>query len=207
MTRIIQFPLKSDGKFGLKPANRKSSQKLEDAGQLNLFRTTSEAKVISITADDAFERAIKIHDSNPDYALKLYQDSIDQELHVADSYCNKGILYASINEQSKAIDAFTKSLYEEPRHFEAHFNLANIYSDEGNQPLAELHYKIASEIDPEDPNIFYNMALVCALQEKYDDALHSLNEYLSLQPDSVVDKEAEQLMAILRSSVDTQKGG
>ena len=206
MTKIIQFPLKSEGKFGLKPANKKKLKNLEDAGQLNLFRSSSEAKVISLTIEEAFERAIKYHDSNAEEAIKLYQESIDKESHVADSYCNMGILYASMKEHAKAIDAFTRSLHEEPRHFEAHFNLANMYADEGNQSLAELHYKIASEIEPEDPNIFYNMALVCALQEKYQEALQALNTYLSLQPQHVIDKEAQQLMVILQSSVETQKG-
>lgn len=206
MTRVIQFPLKSEGKFGLKPAQKKKSKKVEDTTQLNIFQSLQEAKVISLTSSGAFDRAIQLHDKSPNQALVLYTQSIDQEEHVADSYCNSGILFASQEDNAKAIDAFTKALHEEPRHFEAHFNLANIYADEGNQSLSELHYRIATEIEPEDPNIFYNLSLVCALQEKYSASLDSLNTYFSLKATDVIDKEAQQLLAILQSSIDVQEG-
>ncbi len=206
MTRIIQFPLKSEGKFGLKPARKKKPLQLGDADQLNLFQSPQEAKVISLKSENQFERAIQLHDNNPEQALLLYQQSIDNEEHVADSHCNRGILFASKDEIPQAIDSFTKALHEEPRHFEGHFNLANIYADEGNHSLSELHYRIATEIEPRDPNIFYNLALVCALQEKYEDALNALNSYFKLQSLKVVDKEAQQLLAILQSSFDVKKG-
>ena len=205
MTRIIKFPLKSEGKFGLKPARKKKPQQLEDAGQLNLFRSPQEAKVISLRLEEFFEQAIQLHDNNPEQALLAYQQSIDREEHVADSHCNRGILFAAEGKHPQAVDSFTKALHEEPRHFEGHFNLANIYADEGNYSLSELHYRIATEIEPQDPNIFYNLALVCAMQEKYEEALKTLNSYFNLQSVTIVDQEAQQLLAILQSSVEIKK--
>lgn len=204
MVKIIKLPIKSAGRFGFKTVRKRKHQKLEDRGQLNLFQNKPDAKIVSFHSredEDIFERASGLHDSNPDMAFALYQKSIENNEHVADSYCNVGILQSEKGDVAVAINSFTRALENEPRHFESQFNLANIYADAGNHQLAELHYKISSEIEPRDLNVSYNLALVQAMQEKYHESLISLNNYFDHKSDLIEDKEAEKLLTLLQNTV------
>ena len=61
-----------------------------------------------------------------------YLKAIESKDSIADAYCNLGILESQDKNYSKAIDCFTLCLKEDPRHFEAHYNLANLYAEIGN---------------------------------------------------------------------------
>ena len=201
MAKIIKFPIKPAGKFELKPARLRKIQKLEELGQLNLFKKPHGAKIVSFHNREAiFERATRLHDGDPHLAIELYLHSIEKNEHIADSYCNMGILKSEAGDNTDAIINFTKALEQEPGHFESQFNLANIYADAGNHQLAELHYKVAAEIEPEEFNVYYNLALVQALQEKYSESLSSLNKYFDLKSNSVEDREAEKLLILLQNA-------
>ena len=100
----------------------------------------------------------------------------------ADAYCNLGILEYESGNTVKAIDSFTRSLKSEPRHFESHFNLANLYSELGNLPLAKTHYEFANELNPEFPDTRFNLGLVYAMTRNFKSALKILSEYKEMVP-------------------------
>lgn len=83
----------------------------------------------------------------------------------ADAYCNLGIMETRAGRTARAFDCFTKSLAHDPRHFEAHYNLGNLYFEEDTLRLARLHYELAAEIDPNSPNLHFNLGLVLTLLE------------------------------------------
>ena len=58
--------------------------------------------------------------------------------------------------------------------------MANIYFDNENYPLANLHYGTALEIDADDPNIYFNLGLVQALQEDIMASIESLSTYANM---------------------------
>src|SRR5438046_3031416 len=127
MAKVIQFPASNPEKFGYKPVRKKSD--LPDkpkTKQLNLF---TGGKVVSIHKLTQFEEALMLDEQGNTKAMEAYQKSITQGDSVADAYCNLGILESQAGNYSKAIDSFTKSLSENPRHFEAHYNLANLYAE------------------------------------------------------------------------------
>ena len=138
-------------------------------------------------------------DGKEDQAARtLYEQAIKFGDCVADAYCNLGIIESQNGNSTGAINCFTKSLKSDPRHFEAHYNLANIYSDVSNYVLAQTHYEVASEIEPDFPNVFFNLALVCALRENIPSAVENLQRYLELIPEK--DLEAEELLQTLEKS-------
>ncbi len=199
--KIIKFPLKSSGRFDLKPVRKLKSKKLEDQGQLNIFDSKNEAPVIELTRDfDFFEAALTHHDSDTEKAIEFYKKAIINKDHVADAFCNLGILLSQANDTAGAIDSFTKSLKKDPRHYEAQFNLANIYADAGDQNLAKLHYEVARKIDAKDPNLHFNLAVVLASLEHYKHAIDSLRKYFE-QSGGVSDPDAEKLMILLETSI------
>ncbi|MGK7396345.1 MAG: tetratricopeptide repeat protein [Candidatus Cyclobacteriaceae bacterium M3_2C_046] len=184
MAKIIKLPHSIPGKFGYKKAKRKRKPNLEDYGQLNLFaQPPAEARVISMKAGlEPFEEALLVDENEDERARELYLKAIQSEDHVADAYCNLGIIESRQGNIAKAIDSFTQCLKYEPRHFEAHYNLGNIYSDAANYNLARLHYQISIEIEPGYPNSYFNLGLVLAMMNNYMEAIDVLTKYKELAP-------------------------
>jgi tetratricopeptide (TPR) repeat protein len=191
MAKVIQFPTLNPEKFGFKPV-RKKKREADKHGQLNLF---SGAKVINLNQLSTFDEALMLDEQGDSRAASQYLKSIEVGDSVADAYCNLGILESEQNHHSKAIDCFTKCLKEDPRHFEAHYNLANVYAEIGNLPLAKIHYQISIEIEPSFPNSYFNLGLTLAMNKEIPEAIRSLNTYQSL----VVPEERQQTEELIGS--------
>jgi tetratricopeptide (TPR) repeat protein len=196
MAKVIQFPTPSPEKFGFKPVRKKKRTAPDKHGQLNLF---AGAKVINLNQLSVFEEALMLDEQGDDRAAAHYQKAIEGGDSVADAYCNLGILESEHKNHSRAIDCFTKCLKEEPRHFEAHYNLANVYAEIGNLPLAKIHYQISIEMEPTFPNSHFNLGLTLAMSKEIDAAIESLNTYRTLViPDDRI--QAEELITSLSRS-------
>lgn len=152
---------------------------MEKRGQLNLF---SGGKVVSLNKLSLFEEALLLDEQGDKEAGQTYLKAIEQGDSVADAYCNLGILESESKNHSKAIDYFTRSLKEDPRHCESHYNLANVYAEIGDLPLAKIHYQLAIAIDPEFPNSYFNLGLTQALNKEFREAIQSLHQYKKLVP-------------------------
>jgi tetratricopeptide (TPR) repeat protein len=138
-----------------------------------------------------------LDEKNDPKAKKAYQNAIDLNDCTADSYCNMGIIEYESGSTVKAIDAFTKSLKADPRHFESHYNLANLYSELGNLPLAKTHYEFARELRADFPDICFNLGLVYAMTRDFDSALKILKEYKEMVP-AQDSENAERLIEAIK---------
>jgi len=204
MGKVIKLAFEAPPKFGLEKVQRVRKRKKkdpEDHGQLNIFFSVKQARVVQMSSQmDPFEHALKTDDSDHKKASDLYWKAIEAGDCVADAYCNLGIIAFQQGGTAKAIDCFTNSLKHDPRHFESHYNLANLYSDVGNLALAQVHYEISAEIQPEFPNIYFNLGLVYAMNKDYKKAVKTLSHYLELVPDHT-ENPAVELLASLKKSV------
>ena len=115
-------------------------------GQLNLFRVETPPRLARLLTP--FEEALLLHEQGDAQAAEHYQEAINEGDNVAEAYCNLGILNLERGQTSSALDNFTRSLKNDPRHVEAHYNLANLYYDAGDLQLAKLHYEAAAQIEP-----------------------------------------------------------
>ena len=134
-------------------------------------------------------------------AKDLYLKAIIEFDSIPDAYCNLGIIESRARQYTKAIDCFTLSLKEDPRHFESHYNLANLYAELGNLPLAKVHYQISISIEPEFPNSYFNLGLTQAMNKEVEDAVQSFIAYkhLSTQDDHAqVDELIDYLLRAVR---------
>ena len=202
MAKLIKFQPKTPRKFGHKRVGSRKRMKLEKFGQLNMFeQQAKEAKVVNFPLNlSPFEEALMMDENHSEKAKEAYRRSISRKDHVADSYCNLGILESMDHNTPQAFDCFTQALKHNPRHFEAHFNLANLYSESGNLALARLHYEIAVEIKPKDPNVYYNLGLVLVLNKDFMNAIEALEKYKSLAEDENTN-QADNLINSLRNSI------
>jgi tetratricopeptide (TPR) repeat protein len=143
-----------------------------------------------------FEEALMLDEKGDPKAIDAYRNAVNLSDCESDAYCNLGILEYESGNTVKAIDSFTKSLKSEPRHFESHYNLANLYSELGNLPLARVHYEFANELNPNFPDIRFNLGLVYAMTRNFKPALKILSEYKEMVPPeegAVADKLIESI--------------
>jgi tetratricopeptide (TPR) repeat protein len=197
MTKVIQFPGSNPEKFGFKPVRKKRKSASETPGQLDLF---SGGKVRSLNQLSVFEEALMLDEQGDSRAHDHYLKAIEAGDSIADAYCNLGILESEKSNYIQAIDCFTKSLKEDPRHFESHYNLANLYAEIGNIPLAKVHYQMSITIEPEFPNSYFNLALTLAMNKEMEEAIQALLNYRSLV--SPEDRQlAEELINTLTNTL------
>ncbi|MGH2574064.1 MAG: tetratricopeptide repeat protein, partial [Ignavibacteria bacterium] len=173
MANIIDFPIKENIKFGLRKVKKSREIYLKRTSQIDLFSpSSSEANVYILPTDlSPFEEALILDEQGDKRAYDTYGKAISADDCVADAYCNLGILEYEAGKTVKAIDCFTNSLKHEPRHFESHYNLANLYSEIGNLPLAKTHYEFAKELQPGFPDIYFNLGLVYAMTRDFESSV------------------------------------
>lgn len=208
MAKIIKFPVAYASKIGYKKVKKRRKVNLEDYGQLNMFTTTpSEARVVDMQSHESpFEQALFLDEVDPERAAMYYWAAIKAGECVADAYCNLGILESSKDNLIKAIDCLTHCLKYDPRHFEAHYNLANVYSELGNTDLAKIHYEISIEIEPDFDSAYYNLGLLLISQKDYKEAIRILQIYAHYVTGNEKGK-VEKLLESLQRSVNTKANG
>jgi len=179
MGKIIQFPSKQPSRFGFE---RVRKRRKEDTGQLNLF-SSSLGEILRLpTSISPFEEALLLDERDDSRAAEAYWRAISEGDLAADAYCNLGIIEYKAGKRTKAFNCFTKSLEHDPRHFESHYNMGNLYFDGDNLRLARMHYELAAEINPAFTNLYFNLGLVLALLEETKTAIHALIKYQLLTP-------------------------
>jgi tetratricopeptide (TPR) repeat protein len=167
-------------------------------GQLNLFRAGTGRVARLLTP---FEEALLLHEQGDPKAADCYAEAINEGDNVAEAYCNLGILNLEQGQSARALDNFTLSLKSNPRHVEAHYNLANLYYDASDLQLARLHYEAATQIEPGFSLVYFNLALVYHRLRNFASATAALEKYRELEPD---DEEIEVLDELLKG---IKKGG
>jgi Flp pilus assembly protein TadD len=202
MAQIIKLPAQA-AKFDYKRV--KGRRRIADnPNQLSLFPPTI-AKILTLApGQSVFEQALALDERGDARAEELYRQAIAEGDCVADAYCNLGILQSRQGNAAKAVDSFTTSLKHNPRHFEAHFNLGNLYFDVDNFRLAQIHFQIAAEIDPVFPNVYFNLALVQALNNDFAAAVVSVTTYQGLVSEEE-GRHADELLRNLRKSLAAAK--
>jgi tetratricopeptide (TPR) repeat protein len=179
MGKIIPFPGKQPSKFGFERARK---IRKEDPDQLNLFSARSGEIRRLPTNITPFEEALLQDERDDIRAAESYRRAISEGDLVADAYCNLGIIESKAGRMTKAFDCFTKSLEFDPRHFESHYNLGNLYFDGENLRLARMHYELAAEINSTSPNLYFNLGLVLAFLDEKGGAVDAFIKYQKLAP-------------------------
>jgi tetratricopeptide (TPR) repeat protein len=195
MAKVIKFPIPTPEKFGPEPVRKKKAGP-DKTGQLNLF---ANAKVIRLHQLSPFEEALMLDEQgNKTAARDMYLKAIEEGDCAPDAYCNLGIIESQNGLTAKAIDSFTQCLKHDPRHYEAHYNLANLYAEVGNFNLAKIHYEIAIEVEPSFTNSYFNLGLTLAMSKQFKEAVKVLDEYKKLSPPES-QQQAEDLIQKLIS--------
>ncbi len=194
MDKIIPFPAKPPSKFGFE---RVKKRKKDNPSQLNLL-SPSLGQILHLPTNlSPFEEALQMDERGDLRAEQSYRRAVLEGDLVADAYCNLGILESKAGRTAKAFDCFTKSLEHDPRHFESHYNLGNLYFEGDNLRLARMHHELAAEINPTFPNLYFNLGLVLALLDEKNAAIEAFVKFQRLAP-SEERRNADDLLNGLR---------
>ena len=198
MGQILKFPVRAS-RLGHKRALKRAYQ-AEHPDQLELFSTPT-GQILQFTPPglSSFEYALLLDEKDDPSAVDLYLRAIAEEDCVADAYCNLGIIESKHGRTAKAFDCFTLSLEHHPRHFEAHYNLGNLYFDMNDLRLAQVHYELAAEVSPSFPNLYFNLALVLSINNELAAAIGALIKYQELAPGDERRKADEFLESLTKS--------
>jgi tetratricopeptide (TPR) repeat protein len=197
MAKVVKFPIQPPEKFGFRPVRKKRAVATEKPGQLNLF---TGGKIVKLNQLSTFEEALLLDEHGDARAKDFYLKAIKEFDSVPDAFCNLGILESKARNHTKAVDCFTLSLKEDPRHFESHYNLANLYAELGNLPLAKVHYQISISIEPDFPNSYFNLGLTLAMNREIEEAVQSLIAYKRLSSQDDIGQVDELIDSLLRVS-------
>ena len=198
MAQILKLPVQAS-KLGYKRVRRRVQA--PDPNQLDLFPQSC-AQILDFVPPDfgLFEQALMWDERGDPKAAELYARAIDQEDCVADSFCNLGIIESQEGNTIKAFDCFTTCLKHNPRHSEAHYNLGNLYFDQNDFRLAQLHFEMSTTLEPSFANAFFNLALVLAINNDFAAAMRALRQYEQLVPED--DRQiASDLFETLKKSL------
>lgn len=170
-------------------------------GQMNLFKP-ARAEIARLLSP--FEEALLLHERGDARAAELYREAITEGDNLADAYCNLGIIELEQGRLPKALDCFTLALKNEPRHVEAHYNLANLYFDACDLQLAKLHYESAAELEPAFSPLHYNLALVYYKLNNLNGACAALHRYKELAPEDHEMRAIDELLKWLEQARDIE---
>jgi tetratricopeptide (TPR) repeat protein len=204
MGQILKFPVQA-AKFGYKRV-RQRAKPPEHPDQLHLFSPPA-GQILSFTSELSwFEQALMLDERGDLNAAEFYTKAIAEQDCIADAYCNLGIIESRKGNTIKAFDCFTTSLKHNPRHSEAHFNLANLYFDASDLRLAQIHYEMAAEIDSSFANVYFNLALVQAISNDLAAAVGTLTRYQELASEDER-RNADELLHNLKRSLAAVRAG
>jgi tetratricopeptide (TPR) repeat protein len=201
MGDILKFPAHAS-KFGYKRVKKRARP--ENPDQLILFQQPT-AQILEFASQlSRFEQALLWDEREDAKAVELYTKAIEENDCIADAYCNLGIIQSKQGNTTRAFDCFTTSLKHDPRHSESHYNLGNLYFDVNDLRLAQIHYEMAAEIEPSFANVYFNLALVLAINNDLVAAVNALTRYQELVPKDE-GRNADELLHNLKKSLTASK--
>lgn len=208
---VIRFPVEAVSKRGhrrVRPQEKRRGRRatrMEGEGQLNMFDALAPetlGQVVPLPLRlSPFEEAILLDEQGDAAAEDAYRRAVAENDYAADAWCNLGVLKSHQGHTAEAFDCFTQSLTCDTRHCESHYNIGNLYFDMGDLRLSRAHYELAADIDPEFPNVHFNLGLVTALAEDYRAAYEAFRRYQMLAPPGEA-RIAGELLESIRTAIE-----
>jgi S1-C subfamily serine protease len=114
----------------------------------------------------------------PDFSSAFYMSD-------ADSHFNLGVDHQRMNRYQEAIASYKEAVRIQPSHADAHNNLGYIYNDIlGQHKNAISSFRKAIEYKPHSANFHFNLGVVYQSLSRYQEAIASFKEAMSIKPDA-----------------------
>jgi tetratricopeptide (TPR) repeat protein len=137
----------------------------------------------ALNADQWFERATDLEESDPAAAIEAYQKVLHLRPDSSEALINIGRIHAESGRAALATDCFTRALELDPRDATAVYNLGVVAQDIGNDDEAIRLYRGALELDPHLAEAHYNLATIFDRVGDPKAAIRHIHEYRKLTRD------------------------
>lgn len=148
-------------------------------------------------SSELFRRAVHLEDDNPDAALRLYLQLLDEDDKHVSAYVNAGTIYYNKRNFVKAEECYLNAIHIDPKYALAYFDLANVYDEVGRTGTAIKMYEKALKIDPDYADAHYNLAIVCGNTGERRKALIHFQAYVKLDTQGVWADHARNVISKL----------
>ena len=156
----------------------------EATGELHAIPVRREAAapqpVAASTADEWFERALALEDSDIEAAIDAYRRCLRLRPDSTEAWINLGRLFAENGDSESASECFGTALKLDPNDATALYNLGVVAQDAGKERDAIYLYGRALELDPELAEAHYNLATIFDQRGESQQAIRHINEYRKL---------------------------
>jgi len=115
------------------------------------------------------------------------REYVDAQMAMAErpeAQVNLGILYASMGEAARAIEAYRTALAIDPVYIPGYVNLADVYRTQGDEAEAEKVLREAVRIRPANADARYALGLTLVREQRAGEALEELRLAADLNPDN-----------------------
>lgn len=114
-------------------------------------------------------------------SLYHFNEAIRLSPNYAESYNNRGNVYAAIGEYQEAIGDYTKAIMKKIDYAEAYNNRGNVYNEEGNYQNALEDFNEAIRLKPEEWSAYNNRGNVFIKIGQYQKAIDDYDKSISLR--------------------------
>jgi len=118
-------------------------------------------------------------------ALAMYRDAVDAWPHLTDAWASLGRIYLQARQFSKARDALTRAVEQEPDHIEYLNDLGVVHLMQNRVDDAFELFQQAITLDTTYDRSYYNLALCYLAWQDHRNAHRQLTRYVELNPDHV----------------------
>jgi tetratricopeptide (TPR) repeat protein len=148
---------------------------------------------------DLYRRALEhLGDSQFEQAGDVYQDLIAAEPENPNGYIGLGTSLSLQGRYEDAEEAYQEALRISPGSVEALIGMGSVSASTGDFSAASEYYTQALDHDPDHPNAHWGLALALHSMGKGEEAMRHLGKILELTPDSVLARQAADLMDAIR---------
>jgi tetratricopeptide (TPR) repeat protein len=113
--------------------------------------------------------------------IKCYDESLELKEN-ADAYSNRGVAYADLNQNERAIEDYNKAIGLNPNYAEAYINRGNAYADLNQNERAIEDYNKAIELNPNYAVAYINRGNAYADLNQNERAIEDYNKAIELNP-------------------------
>lgn len=136
--------------------------------------------VAALTADEWFERALALEDTDVEAAIDAYRRCLRLRPDSTEAWINLGRLFAENGDAESASECFGTALKLDPNDATALYNLGVVAQDSGREKDAIQLYTRALELDPALAEAHYNLATIFDQRGESQQAIRHINEYRKL---------------------------
>jgi tetratricopeptide (TPR) repeat protein len=136
--------------------------------------------VLASTADEWFDRALALEDSDVEAAIDAYRRCLRLRPDSTEAWINLGRLFAENGDSDAATECFATALKLDPADATALYNLGVVAQDAGREKEAIGLYARSLELDPALAEAHYNLATLFDQRGESQQAIRHINEYRKL---------------------------